>query len=229
MLEEVAASTLLELRTNSDLSHSDAAHVEVGGIHVPGEVIGDLQLQLRELADSLGFPADLTRNRVSAFDRPATRILYEVMEILPADAASSEVWSFLALVVLPDVAVWRFPSNAEERLIGHPRNVFRRLWWRGETVGIDLIDAEGGLGEDELVNIMERPTVSANARTARGLAKLIFEDGGRAGTARSELMRDVAKRVLRRQAFLCLDALSDDQLTGLMDECLAEAVRCLST
>lgn len=148
------------------------------------------------------------------------------MQSVPADAASRHVW-FVALVVLPDLAVWRFPGRADERLLGQPRNVFRRLWWRAETVGSDLIDAQRGLGEDELVNIMERPTLAANARTARRLAQLLFEKGDATGLPRSELMRDVSKRVLRRQAVMCLDALPDDLLTEVLGDCFDEAIRSL--
>lgn len=120
------------------------------------------------------------------------------------------------------------PGGPAERLLGRPRNVFRRLWWRAETVGSDLIDTPRGLGEDELVDIMERPTLAANTRTARGLAQLLFEKGDTTGLPRSELMRDFSKRVLRRQAVICLDALPDDLLAGVLGDCFDEAVRSLT-
>jgi len=227
ILSESQGATPEKLRAAAATTHPEAAPVAVGGPRVPESVIADLQVQLRRLADELGFPAELQRPRVADFDRPATRILHDVMQIIPADAASLEVWSFVALVVLPDVAVWRFPGRADERLLGHPRNVFRRLWWRAETVGSDLIDAPRGLGEDELVNLMERPTLAANARTARCLAQLLFERGDGTGLPRSELMRDVSKRVLRRQAVICLDALPDELLTEVLEECFGEAVASL--
>lgn len=183
--------------------------------------------RIRVVADSLGFPEELRRPNVASFDQPATRILHNQMGIVPADAASDEVWNFVTLVLLPDVAVWRFPGRADERLLGRPRNVFRRLWWRAETVGADVIDAPRGLGEDELVNIMEKTTIAANPRTASLLAQLIFERGDETGIARSELMRDVTKRFLRQQAVLCMDVLCDATVQEILEVCFRDAVASL--
>ncbi len=195
---------------------------------MPEVVIVTLRDRVRALSDKLGFPADLPRQNVSDFDRPATRILHETMNIIPADAASEDVWNFLSLIVLPDIAVWRFPARADERLLGRPRNTFRRLWWRGETVGADLIDGPNGLGEDELVNIMERATLAANPRTAALLARVIVERGSEAPTGRSELMRDVSKRFLRHQAVINVDVISDSEVQQILDSCVDEAVKSLS-
>ncbi|MDT5014771.1 MAG: hypothetical protein QOD39_931 [Mycobacterium sp.] len=216
------------LRAASSTSHPEAGPVAVGGVPVDDAIVGDVQRAVRELADGLGFPKELSRPAVASFDQPATRVLHECMSIVPADAASEEVWSFLSLVVLPDVAVWRFPARADERILGRPRNVFRRLWWRAETIGSDVIDVPGGLGEDELVNVMERPTLAANPRTARALAWTLFTRGGDVPVARSELMRDVSKRVLRRQAFVCMDALDDQQLQSVMDDCFTSSATSMT-
>jgi hypothetical protein len=35
---------------------------------------------------------------------------------------SFRVWSFLTLVVLTDVGVWRFSGKADDRLLGRPRD-----------------------------------------------------------------------------------------------------------
>lgn len=139
------------------------------------------------------------------------------------------MWNFLTLLVLPDVAVWRFPGRADERLLGRSRNVFSRLWWRGEVVGADLIDVRSGLGEDELVNIMERPTLAANPTVARSLARIILERGAEVPVARSELMRDVSKRFLRAQAVLCVDALDPDEIWALSERCFDDSVPSLTS
>lgn len=217
---EVSTADLTELRDRAEVTHAAAAPAPVGGTPVERSTIESVQAGLRDLADSLGFPDALGRQRAAAFDQPATRILHEQMQIVPADAASTEVWNFVSLVVLPDIAVWRFPSRAENRILGHPRNTFRRLWWRGEVVGPDLIDAPAGLGEDELVNIMERPTLAANPVIARALAERIVALDADLGIARSEVMRDVAKRVLRLQASVNLDVLSREQLDAVVTRCL---------
>ena len=213
------------LRVTASTSHPDAAPVAVGGPVVAEATILSVQTQIRGLADRLGFPAELSQVTVSEFDRPATRILHDGMRIIPADAASEDVWSFLTLIVLPDVAVWRFPGRAEARLLGRPRNVFRKLWWRGETVGAEFIDVPGGLGEDELVNIMERPSLSANPTVARSLARAIHKQGLKTEIARSKLMRDVSKRVLRLQSVVLMESLAEAQIDQAVDECLAASLQ----
>lgn len=228
-LQSLHASDPMTLRSTSALSHPEAAPVAVGGTPVTTAVISTVRDRVRALADSLGFPAELPRPSVSSFDGPATRILHEEMNIIPADAASEEVWNFLSLVVLPDVAVWRYPGRADERLLGRPRNVFRRLWWRGETIGADLIDVPRGLGEDELVGIMERPTLAANPRTARMLAQVLVERGDEVGVARSEVMRDLAKRFLRQQAVICVDILPDAGVRAILDSCICETAASIGS
>ncbi|MGY1722735.1 hypothetical protein [Blastococcus sp. SYSU DS0533] len=227
LLAQYAGLGPLELRTRAGLRHPDAAPVPVGGPPVPEDVIAHVAEGLRELADSLGFPEPLNRARVGDFDKPATALVHQRMRIVPSDAASDGVWSFLALVVLPDVSIWRWPARAEERLLGRPRNVLRRLWWRAEVVGVDLINCADGLGEDELVNIMERPTLSADRRLAQQMGDAIVK-GPRASIARSELMRDFAKRMLRTQGAFCMDVLSDEDLHTVVQRELQEALAALT-
>jgi hypothetical protein len=227
LLAEYSTCEIEKLRERSALEHPDAAPVAVGGPRVPVEIVTEVRGELRRLSESLGFPADLGRVRAAAFDQPATRILHDLMRIIPADAAAEDVWSFLAIVVAPDVAIWRFPGRSDERLLGRPRNAFRRLWWRAEVIGVDLIDVSSGLGEDELVNIMERPSIAANRVLSKSLARVIVERGDKATVARTELMRDVAKRVLRRQSVLCLEVLEPSQIEALVGVCFDEAVIAL--
>lgn len=228
MLSTIADSSAEQLRAGSGLHHPDAAPVEVGGRRVDDATIELLSSRLRSCADSLGFPRELNRAEVTRFDRPATRILHDTMGIVPADAAAPGVWSYLSLIVMPDIAVWRWPKRHPERLLGRPRNVFGRLWWRAEVVGADLIDVDRGLGEDELVNIMERPTIAADRRLARTMGKIIVERRI-TGVARSDVMRDAARRVLRLQAVTCPEILPapalEDVVCGVVDDAVDALTR----
>lgn len=58
------------------------------------------------------------------------------MRIAPAEAAAGDVWAFLALIVLPDVAHWRYPNPPGDRVLGSDltRHVFGRMWWRAQLV-----------------------------------------------------------------------------------------------
>ena len=235
---EVAPCPLPELRKRTDIEHPDAAPVAVGGVKVPESIVRETQTCLRALADDLGFPEPLTRARVATFDQPATRLLHETMRIVPSDAANPGVWSFLSLVVAPDVALWRWPYAPPEdddrvfrtshfrRISGHPRNVFRRLWWRGEVVGVDLIDVESGrgLGEDELVNIMERVALASDRRLARALATAIVSLPADLAVARSEVMRDASKRLLRTMPVIAFGALGNDSVVGTVGASVEESI-----
>ena len=209
------------LLEGSGLEHPLAAPVATGGTPVLRDRLEKVQESIRGLAERHGWPESLSRTAVSNFDQPCSVLLHELMDIVPADAAHEGVWSFLSLVVLPDVAKWRFPEAARDRMIGAPRNVFRRLWWRAEVLGSDALSGENALGEDELVQIMERPSLSADYRVAREIATVLMSRAPQAGLARSELMRDLTKRVLRLMPVLSLDALEDEELANAIERCCA--------
>ena len=82
--------------------------------------------------------------------------------------------------------------------------------------------------EDEAVAIMERPTIGGDARLARILAenhlRMASED---ASLPRTELLRQVAKRIRRLSAIRTLGALNDDQLEALIRETADVALAAL--
>ena len=90
-----------------------------------------------------------------------------------------------------------------------------RLEQRAEVLGpeIDLTR----LGEDELVNIMERPTIAADRRLARAIAAefLARVDGG-VVRERMQLMRDAMKRVLRLTPMVAFSALDSTEVAQLV-------------
>jgi hypothetical protein len=144
------------------------------------------------------------------------------MDIVPADAAASGVWSFLSLVVLPDVVIWRYPKRSPDRLLGHPRrNALRRLWWRAHVLGAGPQDPPAHLGEDA---IMERTTLGGDPRVARSLCQAYFHVVSRdSDLPPMRLMREATKRLIRLTPFMALGALADDALERLMIEVVGEA------
>jgi hypothetical protein len=154
--------------------------------------------------------------------------LHEAMGVVPADAMNEGVWSFVTLVVAPELAVWRFGIGNDDRFLGKPRNTFRRLWMRVEALGRDLFLAglDGALGEDELVQIMERTNLSANRRLARAMAAALMNV--EAGVPRSPLMRDFSKRIRRKVPVIALDCLDDAQLGDLVAGAMELSVRFMS-
>jgi hypothetical protein len=156
------------------------------------------------------------RSHAAAFDLTLGRGLLEHLGIIPADAAHDETWSFLTLIAFPDVAVIRFPNMHVDRLIGTPRNVLRRTWYRQEVLGDLLNSTDHPLGEDELVGLFERSALARNRALIRRLAVAVLAYNG--PLARSEWARSLYKRVTFTTGPRLLDTLSDDELDALIHE-----------
>jgi len=184
--------------------------------------------QVRTVAHEHGYPGQ--GRDLSGFDRKVGRILFEQLEISDHDGSSEEVWGFLTIIVLPDVAVWRFPNRSDERMLGVPRNTFRRVWMRERVLGSINHDNDSGtapLGEDELVGIFERTYLSRSHELARSMARCLRKRGDGYGIARSELMRELTKQVRRDLPVVCVDALSEGELDVLVIERLGVAASFL--
>jgi Family of unknown function (DUF6339) len=187
----------------------------VGGVRAERNDLEELRHVLVDLAVAHGMPGPL--DRTNEFEGNCARILRDRLEMTPHEASHEEVWSYLTCCWLLDIAVWRFGSEADERrYIGNVnRNTFRRLWWRAEVLGpeIDLTR----LGEDELVNIMERPTIAADRRLARAIAAEFLQrvEGG-VVRERMHMMRDAMKRVLRLTPMVAFSALQSSEVAQVV-------------
>jgi hypothetical protein len=142
------------------------------------------------------------------------------MEIPPGEAAKGAVWEFLCCVLLPDLVRWRFPGGAEgtsmEHFLAGRRNVFQRLWWRAHLLR-DSMRSDNAyamlvrLGEDELVQIMERPNLAGIRPLTRHVARGLLNAVDRhPNVARRTLIREAQKRFLRLSSFVSFDTLSDN-------------------
>ncbi|MCF2586107.1 hypothetical protein [Brevibacterium sp. UCMA 11752] len=85
-------------------------------------------------------------------------------------ASNPEVWPYLTILVLPDLAVQRFGLKPDgtlpkERYLSGRRNVFYRTYLRASSLGPLLEDPDLPLFEDDLVGLMDR-TLSADRRIA---------------------------------------------------------------
>jgi hypothetical protein len=199
----------------------------VGGTRVEPGDLARLRDSLVELAQEHGMPDGQVR--ISEFEGKCARVLHRSLPMTPHEASHEEIWSYLTCCWLLDIAVWRFGSEADERrYIGNVnRNTFRRMWWRAEILGpeIDLTR----LGEDELVNIMERPTIAADRRLARAVA-VEFLRRVEAGEVpeRMQLMREAMKRLLRLTPFVAFTALDAVRVEEIVAETFDAAVAGLN-
>ncbi|MEZ0350692.1 hypothetical protein [Mycobacterium sp. pR1184] len=199
----------------------------VGGARIDDQRLFELRKEVVELACQYGMPGRVAN--LSVFEGRLARLLHERIPMSLNEASHEEVWSYLTCCWLLDVAVWRFGKDADaRRFIGDVnRNTFRRLWWRAAIMGpqVDLTL----LGEDELVNITERPTIASDQRLARTIALQFLDrvDRGEA-ESRMHLMRDAMKRLLRLTPFISFAALRDNELHEVVEGCFDAAAAAIS-
>ena len=146
----------------------------------------------------------------------------------------------MGCVLLPDIVRWRFGgggSSPADRFLGKQRgirNTFGRLWWRCEAL---KSDRESGydrvrtllerLGEDQLVQITERPALAANRVVARAIAEAYLRRVATGNVSNEELMREAVKRLRRRLAFVAYEALLYDEVEHEIESIVQDAAVAL--
>ncbi len=218
---------LAELSSHMPDLAVSVTYAPVGGARIDESMLEALRADVFQLAADHGMPAPI--RDISTFEGRAGRLIRRALPMTPHEASQEEVWSYLTCCWLLDVAIWRFGEGAsDDRFTGHiNRNTFRRMWWREEVLGsaVDL----ARLGEDELVNIMERPTLYADARVAQAIA---LEFLGRVERGdipdRMQAMREATKRLLRLTPFLAFMSLADAQVNAVVADAFDAAVAGLS-
>jgi hypothetical protein len=138
--------------------------------------------RLRELHDTL--ESDLAavtatgRDADRQFDVIVGRRLAEWFETDGRNQASDpEIWPYLTILVLPDIALRRFGPDRSGRLprdryLSGRRNLFYRAYLRSWILGDLLEDPDLPLYEDDLVGLVDR-NLSADHRIARIVAEQI--------------------------------------------------------
>lgn len=223
-IEEARTLTVAEIAARMPVTDVKTTSSALGGMELTEEALWALRSAIIEVAGEYGYPDPGTR--LSRFDAVCARLLHDTLGIAPHEASEEDAWSHLTCCWLLDVAAWRWDgvgSSDARRFRGDVnRNTFRRLWWRAEILGpgIDLTL----LGEDELVNIMERPTVASNRPLARSLVTQFLArvtDGDAGG--RMMLMREAGKRLVRLTPMIDFYALDQAELDGMMRHILEAA------
>ena len=175
--------------------------------------------------------SDLTIS-FSEFDRIFTRSCSTIFhDMSPIDGFSREVWSYLTLRLLPDLALWRWNVNkTDERFLGGAeRSCFQRLWLRSYVLGGDLASQ---LFEDEAVNIFERPeALGGNKRLALSIANFIVTNRGvndldsKEKVVTTEIVKQTAKRLRRAMSVQVVQTMSDSELENYIAKTFAETLK----
>lgn len=197
------------------------------GTRISADALAELGDDLRAAASPRGYPVrPPTEQEARHWDADATRIVWSHLKSVPiAEAGRSDVWAFLCVVVCPDLVIWRYPagsaekvpSGLEARFLGGRRNLLKRFWLRGRAIAAvgGEWDVLSKVREDDLVQIFERPSLSAVPGLAGAmLVRLAASPDGTSA-------RDVLKRLNRELAVTALYCLKEDELDALIADHLA--------
>jgi len=223
----------------SAVSHPETVFAPIGAPVSEGE-LQELQQRVRSLAKDHGYPESRGRTDLARWDVESAITLHRDMGIRPAEAVHAGLWAFVGCVLLPDVVRWRWDRGGSapvERFLGAQRgirNTFGRLWWRCEVLRDDR-DADytqvrpilEALGEDQHVQITERPGLAADRVLARCMAAEYMRLTAASDVPGEALMRDAAKRIRRRLAFVDYQALAASEVTRQVSQIFKAAAASL--
>lgn len=224
---------LTELVEHVAYRHESAVYVATGGDRITEAQLRDLRSLVLETAARAGFPEESSRAARSRFDLDLAALLHSKMDLMPAEAASGDVWAFLALILLPDVAYWRYPRPPGDRVVASDltRHVFGRLWWRAHLVR-DIAAPEpyaalGILGEAAFDQIYaRRKSLGGSPHLVRNILHA-WDAVDLHGLAEREVLRDFLKRLLRLAPFVIFEALDDAELRAELRAAAEESVAAL--
>ncbi|WP_307813538.1 DUF6339 family protein [Streptomyces sp. N35] len=228
LFEEYRPLPIAELAGRVRFAHESAVYVATGGDRISTAQLRQLREGVVDLAKHAGFPDDSDRARNADFDLQLAALLHAEMGVVPAEAASRDVWAFLSLVVLPDVAFWRYPQPPGDRVLGTDltRHVFGRLWWRAQLVrASDAPEPYGALeilGEAAFDQIYaRRAALGGSPHMVRAILR-VWKDLDLKGLNERETLRDFLKRLLRLAPFVLFDSIEDhaldDELRAVAEE-----------
>jgi hypothetical protein len=191
LLAQLAQSSLADLDPGDELTYSQAITQPTGGLPIRDALLRQLRDSILTAARNHGFP----ESRPTSFLRFELEVaevlaewepLWKLAGVPSGEALRNDCWSFITIVVLPDVALWRWPAKSIEgspegrswkgRMVGGSRNTFQRIFRRVMCLdrGAEHPDRWGlirDLQEDDFSAILERPGLSSNRDIAISLGE----------------------------------------------------------
>jgi len=121
------------------------------------------------------------KKKTAEFDNKATAWLAEQEVLATAEMFNDEVWAAISLSIWADIIYWRFGDETKERYFGGSRRgAIQRLWQRAYALdkgknAPDRWELVEKLTEDNLVQIMERTSISGSPLLAKAVASILIE------------------------------------------------------
>lgn len=227
---EYVGMRIEDLRIKAAVHHPSAIFTATGGSRVGTEQLTELREAVVAAAEEAQFPGPGTRDGRASFDLNVSRLLHERAGLVPAEASVRSAWAFLALVLMPDVAYWRYPRAPGDRVLATDitRHVFGRLWWRAHL--LEEMDSHGdryaligAFSESAFDQVFARRRSLGGSRPliralARAWPRLVLEPKDE-----RVVLREVLKRFRRLGTVVDFEAVSDEELQRQVAE-VAEGV-----
>lgn len=181
-----------------------------GGTPVNVSRLREMHRSLKQVLDAI---PEGGRDADRKFDAAAGRFLVDWFETDGRGQASNpEIWPYLTILVMPDLAVRRFgPDRSgklpQDRYLSGRRNIFYRAYLRSWILGELLADPDLPLYEDDLVGLVDR-NLSADHRVARIIAEQIRSLSGNEN--RREMVRGGLKAIQYELRVTDLSSLDDE-------------------
>ncbi|MFF4442023.1 DUF6339 family protein [Streptomyces sp. NPDC001621] len=234
MLAQIRHQDVATLSSRTSLDHLKV-YAPTGGIPARREHLLTLADAIRHCATEFGYP-DRTIQVTRAFDRALAATIFESTNMVPAEAAAPEVWTYMATRLVPDVVMWRWqPRYNEERWIGRGlvRHTLGRLWWQAYALGVSTDNGRDyslleTLSEMDLNQVFERRSIGGTPVLARALVTELAEARvAESGISRRDVVGDVTKRVCRLIPFTSFLTLDELQIRQRMRDVISESITAL--
>lgn len=239
----VAATELLALSAHEvhELVSTDVTNRKfyaTAPVRVNKKVLDGVRDAILVLATKHGFPGERLRRVAPTFDQELAVLAPRVLPMLPVEAADEEVWAFLTLKIVPDVAVWRWPgvvskestSDAEEeadprtsrldRLFGSRRGMLRQAWWRSYLLGEEACLT---LDEDNFIQLTDRMSLTGDRRVGNIIVDTHMAMRGRDDYDNRYGLRRAMVLIGRLHGRLSVEALPDDVLRKVIQRAFEQA------
>ncbi|MFB7714421.1 DUF6339 family protein [Streptomyces sp. NPDC056105] len=233
LFDECRELPITDVSRRVNVSHPSAVYVATGGDRIGTEQLWALRESVVDLARQAGFPDESDRARNADFDLRLAELLHSQMNLVPAEAASRDLWAFLGLVLLPDVAFWRYPRPPRDRVLGTDltRHVFGRLWWRAQLVyspgATHPYEALGILGEAAFDQIYaRRAALGGSPHLVKAILR-VWNELDLKGLNQRETLQDFLKRLLRLAPFMLFDGIDEQALDTELRAAARESVAAL--
>ena len=216
-----------------DSEYSERFFTTTGGQRIPTSYLNDLRKEVYETAIRFGFP--IKKKSYLDFEYELAKIFFDSSFLWndndcnpTGEALRNNFWAYLTIVLLPDIATWRWgfpkdniPTKAWSGRMrgGGIRNTFQRIFRRVVSFdrGKNFPDSERlelikQLNEDEFQAIIERTSLSASSKVSIFCAEEIIS------RKPNKNISEKMKQFIYRQSSIDLTAYGKVQAVDLLSE-----------